>query len=159
MLRMPRSATVVAERPTSRGDDDGEQGCSAQHLRGHQRSTVHHLDEVLAPDAIFHLPHLPAPIGPGEIKASMAGYVDAFPDMNLAVEDVVVGGDRVAVRIIAEGTHQGTFGAVEPTGRPIRVTEVDFLRMADGRVVEGWVLFDQFTLLAQLGLLAESATA
>jgi steroid delta-isomerase-like uncharacterized protein len=117
------------------------------------------LDEVLAPDVSFHLAHLPAPVGRDEIKASMAGYVDAFPDMTLAVEDVVVDGDRVAVRVTAEGTHQGTFGAVEPTGRAIKVTETDFLRVADGKVVEGWVLYDQFTLLTQLGLLPDLATA
>jgi predicted ester cyclase len=117
------------------------------------------LDEVIAAQAAFHLGHLPTPVGRDEIKSSMVGYVDAFPDLRLTVEDVLVDGDRVAVRLVAEGTHQGVFGAVDATGRPISVTETDFLRMADGKVVEGWVLYDQFTFLTQLGLLPDLATA
>lgn len=117
------------------------------------------LDLVIAPDAAFHIAHLPEPVGRDEIKASMAGYLEAFPDMKLTVADLITEGDRVAVRIVAEGTHRGPFGAVDATGKPIQVTETDFLRTAGGKVVEGWVLYDQFSLLIQLGLLPDLATA
>jgi steroid delta-isomerase-like uncharacterized protein len=116
-------------------------------------------DEVIAADAAFHLAHLPAPVGRDELKASMRGYVESFPDMRLTVTDVVAEGDRVAVRLVAEGTHAGPFGAVEATGRAIAVVETDFLRLAGGQIVDGWVLYDQFTLLVQLGLLPDLATA
>lgn len=117
------------------------------------------LDDILAPDVAFHVSHLPAPVGREAIKADMARYFSAFPDMALTVADLVVDGDRVAARIVARGTHDGTFGAMEPTGRSIDVTETDFLRMAGGKVAEAWVLYDQFTLLTQLGVLPDLATA
>ena len=117
------------------------------------------LDDVIAPDARFHLAHLPEPVGRDQIKDDMSHYQDAFPDLELTVEDVVVSDDRAAVRIVARGTHRGEFGGIEPTHRRVAVTETDFLRLEGGRVVEGWVLYDQFSLMAQLGILGELATA
>jgi ketosteroid isomerase-like protein len=74
------------------------------------------LDQVLAPDASFHLAHLPTPVGRDEIKASMAGYVDAFPDMKLVVEDVIVDGDRATVRAVLDS--DGVVAPAADAARP-----------------------------------------
>jgi steroid delta-isomerase-like uncharacterized protein len=117
------------------------------------------LDDVIAPDAQFHLAHVPEPVGRDQVKADMAAYQRAFPDLEITVEDVVVSGDHAAVRLVARGTHQGEFGGIDPTQRTIAVTETDFLHLKGGQIVEGWVLYDQFSFMAQLGALGDLANA
>ena len=48
------------------------------------------------------------------------------------------------------GTHNGTFQGIPATGRTIRLTGIDILRVADGRVVERWASSDELGLLQQL---------
>ena len=44
---------------------------------------------------------------------------EAFPDLSIAVEDVMVEGDRVAARVTMRGTHSGEFQGIEPTGKRV----------------------------------------
>lgn len=44
---------------------------------------------------------------------------EAFPDLSIAVEDVMVEGDRVAARVTMRGTHRGEFQGIEPTGKRV----------------------------------------
>jgi predicted ester cyclase len=117
------------------------------------------LDDVIAPHARFHLAHLPEPLGRDQVKADMAAYQTAFPDLEITIEEVVASGDHAAVRLVAHGAHQGEFGGIDPTQRTIAVTETDFLHLEGGQVVEAWVLYDQFSLMAQLGVLGDLAAA
>ena len=41
---------------------------------------------------------------------------EAFPDARLTVEDLVVEGDRAALRYRLQGTHRGPYLGVPPTG-------------------------------------------
>jgi predicted ester cyclase len=56
----------------------------------------------------------------------------------VSTDDVVVSGDRVAVRWTAIGTHQGDQLGVPATGKQVRLTGIDILRIEDGRLVERW---------------------
>jgi predicted ester cyclase len=40
----------------------------------------------------------------------------AFPDLHIAVEDAMASGNKVTVRVMLEGTHQGDGLGVAPTG-------------------------------------------
>ena len=44
---------------------------------------------------------------------------EAFPDLSIAVEDVMVEGDRVAARVTMRSTHRGEFQGIEPTGKRV----------------------------------------
>jgi predicted ester cyclase len=75
----------------------------------------------------------------------------AFPDRVDIVEQVIADGDRVGLLFRLTGTHQGNLFGIPPTGRKVDVHEAAILRVADGRVVEGWFLADEAGLLKQLG--------
>jgi predicted ester cyclase len=95
-------------------------------------------DRVYAPDVVDHNP-LPGQ-GPGldGIKQLVAVYHAVFPDLSVSTDDVVSSDDRVAVQWTATGTHQGDQLGVPPTGKQVRLTGIDILRIQDGRVVERW---------------------
>jgi predicted ester cyclase len=75
----------------------------------------------------------------------------AFPDARLTVEDLVVEGDRVALRYRLQGTHRGHYLGVAPTGLGFDVEGLTLLHLADGRVVEEWHSPTELAILRQLG--------
>ena len=51
----------------------------------------------------------------------LRAMLTAFPDLHFTIEDHINGGERVATRLVAEGTNTGPFAGARPTGKPIRV--------------------------------------
>lgn len=77
----------------------------------------------------------------------------AFPDFHFQLEDMIVSGNKVALRIPFTGTHQGRFMGAEPTGNKISVTETLILRIEAGKIAEMWEDYDEYGMRIQLGLL------
>ncbi len=109
-------------------------------------------DEVLAPDW-EDIPLNPGQ-GPGRegYKQTIAYLRGVFPDLNITIEDIVVSGDRVAVRSVARGTHSGEILGVPATGRQVEFRAFDFHRLEGGQIFQSWHLEDYFGLLNQLGV-------
>jgi steroid delta-isomerase-like uncharacterized protein len=78
-------------------------------------------------------------------------YRDAFPDVKITVDQTVSEGDLVAVRWSGTGTHTGGGLGFDATNKPARFGGMTFIRIQDGKLIEGWNIFDQFGMLAQLG--------
>jgi steroid delta-isomerase-like uncharacterized protein len=76
-----------------------------------------------------------------------------FSDLHTTIELIFSDGDHVAVRHRYEGTHDGTYMGVPPTGRRVLCTANDLYRMEDGWIVEEWSEFDMFALLRQIGVI------
>jgi steroid delta-isomerase-like uncharacterized protein len=91
--------------------------------------------------------------GPDEFKAFVANIRGALPDTHISIEDILVCGDRIAVRVILKGTHTGPGLGVPPTGRKVSVQGIIIVRVVDGRIREGWNSYDQLGLLRQIGAL------
>ncbi len=80
-------------------------------------------------------------------------FRDAFPDLQLTVEDMIAEGDKVAARYTMRGTHQGEFMGIAPTGNQIEVTGIDIVRFESGKAVEHWGSSDQLGMMQQLGII------
>ena len=110
-------------------------------------------DEVLAPDVVFHdLVALGIPPGPAGVKQNYLAFRKGFPDLQKIVHDMLAEGDKIAIRWIAEGVHRGDFQGIPATYRGGTITGMSFVRMADGKIVEGWQDLDALGLLQQLGV-------
>jgi steroid delta-isomerase-like uncharacterized protein len=109
--------------------------------------------ELIASDFVGHVS---LPIGeihgPEGVKRYFATLREAFPDLHFTIEDQIAEGDRAVTRWTARGTHTGEFRGVPPTGKQVRVTGININRVADGKVVEGWLHLDELGLLQQLGV-------
>jgi len=94
------------------------------------------LDDVYASDAVIHEPDQELQ-GLEELKQYAGTYINAFPDLQFTVEDVIAEGDKVVSRWTARGTHQGEiedFGP--PTGRQFEVEGITIDRFEGGKIVE-----------------------
>jgi steroid delta-isomerase-like uncharacterized protein len=108
--------------------------------------------ELIAPDAIFHVPGQPEALrGPGGYLALVGMLRGGFPDLQWTLEDVVAEEEHVAARYTMRGTHRGAFFGVPPTGRPITVQSMAFYRIAGGQFVEEHGLPDMLGLMRQIG--------
>jgi steroid delta-isomerase-like uncharacterized protein len=116
-------------------------------------------NKLIAPNAINHDPQLPpgVPIGPQGLKAAVTMLRSAFPDDHHTIEDLVAEGDKVVVRLTHNGTHQGTFLGLPPTGKHITNTSIHIFRFADGKLVEAWANRDDLGLMQQLGAIPAPA--
>src|SRR5262249_46149137 len=75
----------------------------------------------------------------------------AFPDLHVAVEDLIAEGDRVVGRNVVTGTNRGPYMGREPTGRSVRYDEIFIFRFVAGRIAETWGVVDVLTQMRQLG--------
>ena len=116
--------------------------------------------DLLADDFIEHeeIPGL-APSKDG-VKTFFRMQIAAFPDLRLAVEDVVADGAKVVARVRYTGTQQGEFQGMPATGKAVDVQLIDIFAFADdGRVHEHWGVIDLLTMMQQLGVVPVGAPA
>lgn len=66
------------------------------------------IDELVADDFVNHNPLVPdTPPGPDGFKRNVSLLRTAFPDIEFGMEDVVAEGDKVVLRAVGHGTHDG----------------------------------------------------
>ena len=111
-------------------------------------------DEIIADEYINH--NMPAPGIPGT-KAGFRQIVmatrQAFPDVHVQVMEVVAEGEFAVFRDKVQATSQGEFFGVPANGKRVEWTEIHFLRIGTGRIVEHWANFDHLGILRQLGVI------
>ena len=109
------------------------------------------VDELVAEDFRHHAP-FPTPQGREGFKQFIAGFNQAFPDSTSTTEDVVVEGEKVAVRYTMRGTHQGEFVGIPATGKRIEVEGISIYRVVDGKIADEWSQPDMVGMMQQLGV-------
>ena len=63
------------------------------------------------------------------LKKRMTERFRAFPDLRVTIVEIVAEGDKVGLWYTAQGTQNGEFEGVRPTGRPVTWFGADFLRV------------------------------
>lgn len=117
------------------------------------QKNLDYIDEFYAKDVIDHTapPGLPAGIEGYHIKLGM--FTNAFPDLHLSYDFMIVDGDMVGGRFTLTGTHQGEFAGIPATGKQVSITGHDFVKIVDGKVTEHWAEMDTLTMMQQLGVI------
>jgi steroid delta-isomerase-like uncharacterized protein len=112
------------------------------------------IDELFGPDTVAHgLGESDAPIrGPEEFRPFYRNMRDTFPDCHITITDVVEDSHQAVVRFDFQGTHKGAGLGIPPTGRRIYVKGMTLVKVRDGKIVEGYNIWDQLGLLRQLGV-------
>ncbi len=108
---------------------------------------------LFAEDVVHHNPLPSSPAGREGNERTMRALFAGFPDWCVEVEDAVAQGDRVAVRTMQRGTHEGEFFGIAPTGRQVEFSAMAVYRLEGGLIAEEWIETDRLGLLAQLGVI------
>lgn len=115
-------------------------------------------DEIYAEDLVRHDPADPEEHrGIGGNRAMVDYYHSVFPDLHIALDDIIGEGDKVVIRWTATGTHQGELMGIPPTGRKISSSGITIARIEDEKLSEVWVNWDALGMLQKLGALEATA--
>lgn len=107
--------------------------------------------DLLSPDFVAHLA-----TGPQNSEMFLQHnnvFTMAFSDRHFIVKDQVAEGDKVVTLAIWRGIHNGSFQGLPPTGKQIAISAILIERIKDGQIEEHWSLFDQLSMMQQLGLI------
>jgi steroid delta-isomerase-like uncharacterized protein len=108
---------------------------------------------VVADDIVNHQPEVEPERGRDAFADAIRRVMAAVPDSHWTISDMLVDGDRVAVRTI----WSGTYGAPQFRGLPIAAPgsfsaeHIHIYRVKHGKLAEHWVVRDDLTMLRQLG--------
>ena len=75
---------------------------------------------------------------------------EAFPDIIIMFDDIIIEGNKVACRYKLTGTHKGEFMDFHPTDKQFRVNGMTIFSFRDAKVIERWNLVDMVSLMEQL---------
>ncbi|MGO9343637.1 MAG: ester cyclase [Acidimicrobiales bacterium] len=86
--------------------------------------------------------------GPSARIEPIRHYHQAFPDVHLDVEELIVAGDTVVLRATFRGTDTGGY-----VGRAVDEWVVTIMHFEGNKVVREWIGADKLGLFIQLGVL------
>jgi steroid delta-isomerase-like uncharacterized protein len=114
------------------------------------------LAEMYTADVLYHGAAGEEIRGREAVVEMIGGYLTAFPDMTIRVEDVIGEGDRVFSRVRVTGTNTGELMGMPATGKPVDIRWMfNAARFEDGKVAEEWEIFDRMDMMTQLGHVTE----
>ncbi|MGA9994008.1 MAG: ester cyclase [Pyrinomonadaceae bacterium] len=114
------------------------------------------IDEMFAEDGIAHgLSDVSGAElrGPAEFREFHNKFRNAFPDIEVVVEDTIAEGDKVTARCSVRGKHRGDALGFAATNKPIEITGIAIVRVRDGKIVEAWNNFDFMAMFKQIGVM------
>ena len=103
------------------------------------------LDEFLAINYIDHT-HSDAQ----GLKNELGNMFAAALDIHAVIEDVIAEEDKVVLRLTTRGTITGEYAGIPPSGNTFDVSEIHIFRIADGKIIEHWDLFDMLSVMEAL---------
>lgn len=99
------------------------------------------------------------PLNNDQHEAFGRAFKSAFPDGGMEVGRAVEDGDEVCVVGRFKGTHTGDLvspqGTIPASGNALDMPFADYFRVRGGKIAEQESIFDQMTLLGQLGALPQ----
>ncbi len=115
------------------------------------------IDELTTADFVLHALHSNAGLGAdfdgvGYKRANDGGHA-GFPDYSMTIDATIAEGDRVAVLSTRSGTLTAKWGALNPTGKKMKVKRFALYRLENGKIAEMWVMDEFLGQYQQLGVL------
>lgn len=110
------------------------------------------VDKVYAAEIVRHDCGLPeAIVGLENIKKYLENFFNAFPDLNITVDETIAVGNKLAQRWTLTGTNTGSMADMPPSGKNVRVSGVSIIHMVNGRAIEIWDFYNALDMYQQLG--------
>ena len=88
-----------------------------------------------------------------DLKQILRRQYKGFPDVHRTLEDIIADENTVWIRVKITGTHTGEYRGIAPTGKKFVMDAVPRYRIVDGKIVEGWSVWNPLNLFKQLGVI------
>ena len=111
------------------------------------------IDKNCATSIVWHDPSGQDIRGLKDFKKYMGEMYDAFPDIHWTIDDMVVEGEKAAIRYTVTATHKGAFMGVPPTNKKFKDWGIAIDRYVGKKCVESWSRSDTLGVMQQLGVI------
>lgn len=111
--------------------------------------------ETIADTVLFHYAGSPRKLSQEQMSEIVLRWREAFPDLQMEIQELIVQGDIAAARLNLSGTHEGSWAGAAPTGKQVNMALMMFFRFEDGKMVELWESDDQLGFRKQLGIIPQ----
>ena len=108
------------------------------------------LDDLLVPDYVNKQLRIQSR---EELKQLLKRQYQGFPDVHRTLEDIIANGEKVWIRVTITGTHTGEYRGITPTHTKYTMMAVPIYRIVDGKIIEGWSVWNPLDLFKQLGVI------
>lgn len=105
--------------------------------------------DLLAPDAVLHEAGMDS-VGPQGFYEFFDRMNAAFSDVRITIQDTISEGDRICVRWTCSCKHTGDALGHPPTQKTVHLTGITIMRIANGKLAEGWQNWDMLGMLEQI---------
>ena len=109
------------------------------------------IEQVVSPTYVDH--HFPPglPAGPAGVRLFFQNILGTvFSDMKLEYGFMLAEGDKVDCHFALLAKHTGEFAGIQPKGNLIRCPAISTFRIENGKLAEGWEIFDSGNLFQQM---------
>ena len=87
---------------------------------------------------------------PAGVERFVNQFLESFPDLHHAVEEIIADGDQVTVKFSAQGTHNGQWLEFAPTGKVIHYSGMTWARIVGGKIIEHYTCWDKAGVIEQI---------
>jgi steroid delta-isomerase-like uncharacterized protein len=112
-------------------------------------------DQFYTDDVVLYSPHSPVPLhGRDGIYELLSMLHESYPDFHVELHDILMQGDKAALRFTVTGTDTGGSFGFPPSGKTFKASETEFVRLApDGRISEVRFNINLMDIMQQLQLM------
>lgn len=118
------------------------------------------LEEFIAEDfGEYDEQHVPGHNSRDILGASISSALEALPDFQMTLHDIIAEGNRVAIRYTYTATHQGDLLGIPATGKHLKVSGAAIFRLDNGKITQFWGFNDNLGLMQQMGVVPTTGEA
>jgi steroid delta-isomerase-like uncharacterized protein len=111
------------------------------------------LSRDYAEDCIVDSPASGTLIGAAAVDRASRAWFEAFPDLKVRTERLVIDGAQVVQVLTLEGTDIGGFMGLDPSGKSFKAAAVFVFEFRDRKIVRETRIYDFTGVLVQIGVL------
>jgi steroid delta-isomerase-like uncharacterized protein len=106
-------------------------------------------DKLFHPEAVVHTT-FGKYVGPNFMKATAQNWFKVFPDLKMAINEIIEESSTVALVWTASGTHKETFRGLPATNKSVKSKGVTIFRFEGTKVQEYWIFTDIYEVIKQI---------
>jgi steroid delta-isomerase-like uncharacterized protein len=124
-----------------------------RYIEAFNRGDFEAFKELLSSNYVIYSPSgYPEPTSREKLIENYKGVLEAFSEFIWNIEDIIVAGDKVICRIIANCTYKGGVPGLPETEKVVKFSLITIMRMENGKIIEEWQEDDQLGFARQLGM-------
>lgn len=114
---------------------------------------IERMAEFISPECCVKMGEKLIPVGIEGMKEHIKATKQTYPDYRMKIIKQFCDGDYVISEFIMEGTHNGEWIGIKPTGKRLVFTGVDIDKVIDGLIVEHGGAVNTFETLYEAGMI------